>query len=40
MRRNPEQLFDVTLQPIMFTAMFTYIFGGAIAGNVQATCRP
>lgn len=34
MRRNPEQFFDVTLQPILFTAMFAYIFGGAIAGSV------
>ncbi|SFG27407.1 ABC transporter permease [Sporolactobacillus nakayamae] len=35
-RRTPEQLFDVTLQPIIFTLMFTYIFGGAISGNVQS----
>lgn len=35
MRRTPEQLFDVTFQPIIFTIMFTYIFGGAISGNVQ-----
>ncbi|WP_163100237.1 ABC transporter permease [Peribacillus alkalitolerans] len=35
-RRTPEQLFDVTLQPIIFTLMFTYIFGGAISGNVKA----
>ncbi|MGV9710639.1 ABC transporter permease [Gordonia sp. NPDC003424] len=35
-RHNPEQLFDVTLQPIIFTLMFTYIFGGAISGNVHA----
>ncbi|GMA65435.1 ABC transporter permease [Alicyclobacillus fastidiosus] len=35
-RRTPEQLFDVTLQPIVFTLMFTYIFGGAISGNVQS----
>ncbi|KTS07028.1 ABC transporter permease [Microbacterium testaceum] len=34
-RRTPEQLIDVTLQPILFTLMFTYIFGGAIAGDVQ-----
>jgi ABC-2 type transport system permease protein len=34
-KRTPEQLFDVTLQPIIFTVMFTYIFGGAISGNVQ-----
>jgi ABC-2 type transport system permease protein len=32
MRRNPEQFFDVTLQPLLFTAMFAYIFGGAISG--------
>ena len=36
MRRNPEQFFDVTIQPILFTAMFAFIFGGAIAGNVAA----
>ena len=35
MRRNPEQFFDVVLQPLLFTAMFAYIFGGAIAGNVH-----
>ncbi len=35
-RHNPEQLFDVTLQPIIFTLMFTYLFGGAISGNVKA----
>jgi ABC-2 type transport system permease protein len=26
-RRTPEQLVDVTIQPILFTLMFTYIFG-------------
>ncbi len=36
MRRNPEQFFDVTLQPLLFTAMFAYVFGGAITGNVQS----
>jgi ABC-2 type transport system permease protein len=36
MRRNPEQFFDVTLQPLLFTAMFAYIFGGAISGNVRS----
>jgi daunorubicin/doxorubicin transport system permease protein len=36
MRRNPEQFFDVTIQPILFTAMFAYIFGGAIAGDVKS----
>jgi ABC-2 type transport system permease protein len=29
----PEQLFDVTLTPILFTLMFTYIWGGAIEGS-------
>lgn len=33
---NPEQLFDVTVQPILFTALFTYIFGGAISGSVDS----
>jgi len=36
MRRTPEQLIDVTLQPIIFTVMFGYIFGGAISGDVQS----
>ncbi len=36
MRRNPEQFFDVTLQPLLFTAMFAYVFGGAISGNVHS----
>lgn len=31
----PEQLFDVTIFPIMMTVMFTYIFGGAIAGSAD-----
>jgi ABC-2 type transport system permease protein len=35
MRRNPEQFFDVTIQPLLFTAMFAYVFGGAISGDVQ-----
>ncbi|OQQ29518.1 ABC transporter [Prescottella equi] len=33
-KHNPEQLFDVVIQPIIFTFMFTYIFGGAISGDV------
>ena len=36
LRHNPEQLFDVTIMPIIFTVMFTYIFGGAISGNVSS----
>lgn len=30
----PEQLFDVTAFPIIMTLMFTYLFGGALAGSV------
>ncbi|WP_137725262.1 ABC transporter permease [Prescottella subtropica] len=36
LKHNPEQLFDVVIQPLIFTAMFTYIFGGAISGDVQS----
>jgi ABC-2 type transport system permease protein len=31
----PEQLLDVTITPVMFTLMFTYLFGGAIAGSTS-----
>ncbi|MGH3411674.1 MAG: ABC transporter permease [Marmoricola sp.] len=36
MRRNPEQFFDVTIQPLLFTAMFAYMFGGAVSGDVKS----
>lgn len=29
----PEQLIDVTLTPVLFLLMFTYLFGGAVAGS-------
>jgi len=35
-RRTPEQLLDVTVQPIIFTLMFAFLFGGAIAGDVSS----
>src|SRR5947208_7259726 len=35
-RKNPETLLDVTLQPIIFLVMFLYLFGGAIAGGTDA----
>src|SRR4051794_18269008 len=31
----PEQLFDVTAFPLMMTLMFTYLFGGALAGSTE-----
>ncbi|HEX7047938.1 MAG TPA: ABC transporter permease [Gammaproteobacteria bacterium] len=32
----PFQLFDVIVFPIMSTVMFTYLFGGALAGSTEA----
>lgn len=29
--RTPEQLIDVTIQPVIFLLLFTYVFGGAIS---------
>ncbi len=32
----PEQLIDVTLTPVLFTLLFTYMYGGAISGSTGA----
>ena len=32
----PQQLFDVTMFPIMFTLLFTFLFGNALAGSTKA----
>ena len=32
-RRTPEQLIDVTIQPIIFLLLFVYVFGGALGGG-------
>ena len=37
--RTPEALIDVTLQPVIFLLLFTYVFGGAIAGSQSAYLR-
>jgi ABC-2 type transport system permease protein len=29
----PEQLFDLVMTPLMFTLLFTFVFGGALAGS-------
>ena len=34
-RHQPEALMDVSLQPIVFTVLFLFVFGGAIAGDWQ-----
>lgn len=33
--RTPEAFIDVTIQPIIFILLFTYVFGGAIAGSTH-----
>ena len=35
----PQQLFDVTMFPIMFTLLFTFLFGNALAGSTRAYAR-
>jgi oleandomycin transport system permease protein len=35
--RTPEALIDVTLQPVIFLLLFTYVFGGALGGGSQHT---
>ena len=37
--RIPEQLADVIAIPIIFTLLFTYLFGGALAGSTGAYLR-
>jgi oleandomycin transport system permease protein len=32
-KATPEQLVEMTIQPIMFLTLFVYVFGGAIAGS-------
>lgn len=35
LKHVPLQLLDITMFPILMTLMFTYIFGGALAGSIQ-----
>ncbi|MDP9866593.1 MULTISPECIES: ABC transporter permease [Streptosporangium] len=32
-KHNPMELLDLSVQPVMFLLLFTYVFGGAIAGS-------
>src|SRR5215510_5139328 len=34
-KATPEQLVEMSLQPIMFLTLFVFVFGGAIAGSSQ-----
>lgn len=39
LRRLPEQLIEAVAIPIVFTLMFTYLFGGALASSTGAYLR-
>jgi oleandomycin transport system permease protein len=32
-KHNPMELLDLSIQPVMFVLLFTYVFGGAISGS-------
>ena len=34
-KATPEQLVEMSIQPLMFLALFVFVFGGAIAGSSQ-----
>jgi ABC transporter DrrB family efflux protein len=34
-KTNPEDLFGLLLQPIMYLVLFTYVFGGSISGSTH-----
>ena len=38
-KRMPEMLMDVTIQPVMFVLLFAYVFGGSIAVTSPAGYR-
>jgi oleandomycin transport system permease protein len=35
-KHNPSELLDLSIQPIMFVLLFTFVFGGAIGGSTDA----
>ncbi|MEU1310842.1 ABC transporter permease [Streptomyces cinnamoneus] len=36
-KQDPESMFDAVLMPIIFILLFTYVFGGSIAGKGHET---
>jgi oleandomycin transport system permease protein len=32
-KQDPESMFDAVLMPVIFTLLFVYVFGGAVAGK-------
>jgi ABC-2 type transport system permease protein len=39
LRREPEQAFDAIAIPVLFTLLFTYLFGGALSGSPREYLR-
>jgi oleandomycin transport system permease protein len=35
-KHNPFELMDISIQPVMFVLLFTYVFGGQMAGSPHA----
>ncbi len=35
-KHNPMELMDLSIQPIMFLLLFTYVFGGQMSGSTHA----
>jgi ABC-2 type transport system permease protein len=38
-RREPQQLSDVTIQPVLFTLLFVYVFGTALASKAGGDAK-
>lgn len=36
-KHNPMELLDLSIQPVMFVLLFTYVFGTAISGSPGST---
>src|SRR3954471_4238062 len=35
-KHNPMELMDLSIQPVMFLLLFTYVFGGQMSGSTHA----
>ncbi|GAA3375606.1 ABC transporter permease [Streptomyces sannanensis] len=34
-RADPDSMFDIVLMPVIYTVLFVYVFGGAVAGSQE-----
>ncbi|MFG2404671.1 ABC transporter permease [Streptomyces brevispora] len=34
-KADPDSLFDILLMPVIYTVLFVYVFGGAVAGSQE-----